>query len=82
MKVHFKFLTFEGSIPPGIIVPSFEQKQCGRSQLPVSHFKAKSIGASVIGAGVVAIGPHRASFLKVQNLLISSKYKLDGHLDS
>lgn len=29
---------------------------------------------------LVAIGPQRASFLKVQNLLMSSKCNPDGHL--
>lgn len=49
----FWLLTFSGSKPPGIIVPSFEQKQYGNVHSPESHFFAKSVGASVIGAGAV-----------------------------
>lgn len=44
-------LTLSGSKPPGIKVPSFEQKQYGSSHWDRSHFVAKSNGASVIGAG-------------------------------
>lgn len=38
-------------MPPGIVVPSFEQKQYGNWQAAESHFCARSIGVSVIGAG-------------------------------
>lgn len=38
-------------MPPGIVVPSFEQKQYGNWHAAKSHFCAKSIGVSVIGAG-------------------------------
>lgn len=44
-------LTFSGSSLPGIIVPSLEQKQYGSWHSAVSHFFAKSNGASVEGAG-------------------------------
>lgn len=43
--------TSSASKPPGIIVPSFEQKQYGNVHASESHFFAKSSGASVIGAG-------------------------------
>lgn len=44
-------LTSSGSNPPGIRVPSFEQKQYGRSHSAGLHFFARSVGGSVIGAG-------------------------------
>lgn len=46
-----EILTSSGAIPPGIRVPSFEQKQYGSSHSARSHFLAKSTGVSVIGAG-------------------------------
>lgn len=46
---------FWGSMRPGMMVPSLEQKQCGNSQLAVSHFTAKSTGGSVTGAGAAII---------------------------
>lgn len=49
--MRFFLLTSSASNPPGIIVPSFEQKQYGNVHSNGSHFFAKSIGASVIGAG-------------------------------
>lgn len=50
---HFNkcLLTSSASKPPGITVPSFEQKQYGNMHSAGSHFFAKSIGVSVIGAG-------------------------------
>lgn len=46
-------LTSAGSRPPGINVPSLEQKQYGNWHSAGSHFVAKSSGTSVIGAGAV-----------------------------
>lgn len=45
--------TSSASSPPGIKVPSLEQKQYGNSQFPGSHLFARSTGGSVIGAGAV-----------------------------
>ena len=42
--------TSDGSKPPGISVPSLEQKQLGRTQVEVSHRGARS-PSSTIGAG-------------------------------
>lgn len=46
-----KIITSSGFKPPGIIVPSFEQKQNGKSHSAGLHLTAKSTGGSVIGAG-------------------------------
>lgn len=46
--------TCSGSSPPGMRVPSLEQKQYGSWHSDRSHFVAKSNGASVIGA--IAVG--------------------------
>lgn len=53
MQCHFNkcLLTSSASKPPGITVPSFEQKQYGNVHSARSHFFAKSSGVSVIGAG-------------------------------
>lgn len=48
-------LTSSGSKPPGITVPSLEQKQYGNVHSSELHFCAKSIGASVGGAGAIKI---------------------------
>jgi hypothetical protein len=50
-EVKFKVRTSSGSSSPGMRVPSLEQKQYGNWQAAVSHFRAKSTGASVLGAG-------------------------------
>lgn len=51
-KINVKIiLTSSGSNPPGINVPSFEQKQYGKLHSARWHFSAKSVGGSVIGAG-------------------------------
>lgn len=51
-EVHYRnLLTSSGAKPPGIWVPSLEQKQYGNSHWAESHFLARSIGVSVIGAG-------------------------------
>ena len=65
------------SRPPGIFVPSEEQKHHGSWQFSSSHFFAVSGGGVVVGgAGVVATGPHTASFLYVQNFLNRFKSKI------
>ena len=47
-----------------------EQKHQGNWQAAGSHLLAVSGGGGVVGgAGVVATGPHTASFLYVQNFL-------------
>lgn len=48
-------LTSSTSNPPGIKVPSFEQKQYGSSHSAGLHFNARSVGASVTGAGAAKI---------------------------
>lgn len=50
---HNEIVIFTSSAksPPGINVPSREQKQYGSSQLAGSHLSAKSVGVSVMGAG-------------------------------
>ena len=52
-KDYTKKFTSSGSRPPGIKVPSFEQKQYGSAHSLGLHFTAKSIGGSVIGAGAM-----------------------------